>query len=329
MKNTQLQTVQKHLNEINKIISDIKDEINSLEDALESKDISKFCNFKSDLEKYRKLPTNIALSVPKFKPERIEGVLCKLFGFLTPRLITSDGYNHDNYSMKTPQKSPEAGCSWPVKQLLGEPQTIATLHTDKEYIQYHVAYQGDGKIWTCGGNNTIKLYSINQGSLLKSITTKSGLWPYDIAMTKSGHLVYTDYNDRTVNIVKNEKIEEVVRMKNWKPEGVCSASSGGFLVILMSKVKEQSKVVCYHGSKEINSIQFDDLGRPLYSNSKTKYITENRNLDICVSDNQDGQFLRYIDCGLRQPWGLCVDANDNLFVALYEEKQVKKMKHMQ
>ncbi|XP_062610451.1 uncharacterized protein LOC134272219 [Saccostrea cucullata] len=204
----------------------------------------------------------------------------------------------------------------------------------------------------------MKLYSINQGSLLKSIKTKSGNIPLDIAVTKSGDLVYTDVSDRTVNIMKNKKIENVIRLQNWTPRGVCSTFSGDLLVTMCSHDDKQSKIVRYSGSTEKQTIQFDNQGKPLYS--LYTCITENRNLDICVSDNkvravvvvnhagklrfrytghtpapknkpfiplgittdsqshiltaddnndcvhiidQDGHFLRYIECGLSDPRG--------------------------
>ncbi|XP_062608630.1 uncharacterized protein LOC134270425 [Saccostrea cucullata] len=90
----------------------------------------------------------------------------------------------------------------------------------------------------------MKLYSINNESILKSVTTKSGNIPSDIAVTKNGDLLYTDTGDKTVNIVKNEKIGMVIRLQNWKPNGVCS-------------------------TPRVTS----------------RYITENRNLNICVSDS--------------------------------------------
>lgn len=55
----------------------------------------------------------------------------------------------------------------------------------------------------------MRLYNL-QGDLIKSVQTNSGYQPCDIALTSSGHLVYTDYNEKTVNIVKEDSVEEVI-----------------------------------------------------------------------------------------------------------------------
>lgn len=47
---------------------------------------------------------------------------------------------------------------------------------------------------------------------------------------------------------------------------------------------KQTKVVCYSGSSENQSIQFTDKRQPLYSFGGHKYISDNNTLDICVSD---------------------------------------------
>jgi hypothetical protein len=380
MKTTQLHTLQKQLDKVNKKISEINDEIHSMDVALDSNDMSKVFSVTPNVDEYRKLPPKILPFLPKFNPGRIQE-LCKLFGTLSPISVRSE---EDGYSMKTTQKSPEAASSPVIKQLLDEPETVTTIHTGYKYL-CNVACPSEEEIWTCGDSTTMKLYSISQGSLLKSITTKSGNTPSDIAMTNSGDLVYTESNDRTVNIVKNEEIETVIRLQGWYPRSVCCTSSDNLLVTMESNNKP-SKVERYSGSTATQTIQFDDQGYPLYSSGPYyRSISENRNLDICVADSgakavvvvnqagelrfrytghtpplknkpfiprgiitdsqshiitsdidnscvhiidQDGQFLRYIHCGLSEPWGLCIDTNDNLFVAQFINKQVKKIKYL-
>ena len=56
----------------------------------------------------------------------------------------------------------------------------------------------DEEIWTSGSDDIMKLQ--------KTLQTLSGKIPSDIEVTESGDLMYTDYNDRSVHIVKKDKI---------------------------------------------------------------------------------------------------------------------------
>ncbi|XP_062621762.1 E3 ubiquitin-protein ligase TRIM45-like [Saccostrea cucullata] len=116
MKNTQLRTLQKHLDKINKNLSDIKEEINSMKTAVDTHDVLKLFSVMSNVPIYRNLPHKIMPSLPKFIPGKIQGEETrKLFGALSSSSLTSDKHG---YSMKTTQKSRKAETSPPVKQLL-------------------------------------------------------------------------------------------------------------------------------------------------------------------------------------------------------------------
>ncbi|XP_062615112.1 uncharacterized protein LOC134276840 [Saccostrea cucullata] len=132
-----------------------------------------------------------------------------------------------------------------------------------------------------------QFYNTNQCLQLRAVKTKSGNCPTNITVSRTGDLIYSDYEDGTVNILNNEmtKIEEVISLQNWKPQGVCSISSGELLITMERDDKTESKVVRYSGFTEKQSIQFDNEGNPLYSSGGfLKSICENRNLDICVAD---------------------------------------------
>lgn len=130
----------------------------------------------------------------------------------------------------------------------------------------------------------MRLYNI-QGELVKSIQTKSGNLPQDISVTRDGELIYVDHEDRSVNLVNNKRIKAVVRLQWWKPRNVCCTSSGGFLVMMIKDENKQSRVLRYTGSEK-HTFQFNDNGKLLYSSGGMKYVSENKNQDICVADNK-------------------------------------------
>ncbi|XP_056015793.1 uncharacterized protein LOC130053156 [Ostrea edulis] len=248
-----------------------------------------------------------------------------MFGSLSPLSINTE---HGET-----MKSAEVVSSPPVKPLLDDPRLTATINTGYEYLT-SVSCLSEDQVWTRGDNETMKLLNL-QSKLLTSIQTKLGNEPRDIAVTRDGDLVYTDTTNNTVNLIKNKQIHTVITQQGWRPRYVCCTASNHLLVTMFSDDYKQSKVVRYSGSTETQSIQFDDQGRPLYSPRSflaynTKYVSENRNLDICVADNdasavvvvnQSGK-LRFRYTGhpsnteqLFNPFGITTDSQSHILTA--------------
>lgn len=82
-------------------------------------------------------------------------------------------------------------------------------------------------------NSNLNLHNLHTRQK-RSINTRPGTCLENIPVKKDGDLVYIDYNDCSVNIVKNTHRESVIKLREWIPRGVCSTFSGDLLVVVQS-----------------------------------------------------------------------------------------------
>ncbi|XP_056022957.1 uncharacterized protein LOC130055189 [Ostrea edulis] len=327
MKNKHLSTLNKNTDEITQKMAELKQIMSDLKSILKSNDVSLTSSYKSRNSEFRTLPPKVRVTLPSLSAQKInKDQLNEMFGSLSPLSINTE---HGDTI-----KSAEAVSSPPVKPLLDEPRVTATIDTGYEYLA-SVSCLSEDQVWTRGDNKTMKLLNL-QSELLTSIQTKSGNEPRDIAVTRDGYLVYTDYRERTINLIKNKQIQTVITLQGWRPLCVCSTASDDLLVTMISDDVKQSKVVRYSGSTEKQSIQFDDQGRPLYSSGDyIKHLSENKNLDICVADysavvvvNQSGK-LRFRYTGhpsnTKQsfyPYGITTDSQSHILTADFYNQRI-------
>nr|XP_019924222.2 uncharacterized protein LOC105331618 [Crassostrea gigas] len=314
--------LQKHLDEIKQIHSLINQTFLILMELEKSTEVSPIIEYSSKIREFRKLPPEVKVSLPTFISKPIDrNKLYTLVRELTP------------LSTATEEVSPLNQQNTSVRELLDEPELVATVKTKHTRLR-NVKFLGKDNIWTSGVTNDIKCFNIN-GSPLQTIKTNSGIMPNDIAVDSDRDLLYSDWTTRTVNKVKNGQTEELIRLQGWGPLNLCVTSTGDLLVTMYSDDETQSKVVRYSGSIEKQTIQFDDEGKPLYSgNGYSKYITENRNHDICVADygagavvlvNQEGKLIwRYTGHPSVtknepfKPWGITTDCKSRILTSDYK-----------
>ncbi|XP_065938540.1 tripartite motif-containing protein 2 [Magallana gigas] len=330
----QLAVLNKQENEIKLIISKIVQCTTDLEKLLNSNDINLVTAYKSRNTKFRKLPPKLKVSLPSFTPQKINKEqlyeqFCSLSSF--SRNIEA----HDNT-----MDAPGADTSASYKSLIDEPRIVKDINTDCgiQNCLCSVSCLSDERIWTSGSDSIMRLYNL-QGELMKSVKTKSGTWPGDIAVAESGYLVYTDYEDSFINMVKNTEMQTLIKLQGWKPRNVCCTSSDDLLVVMNNDDGRKAKVVRYSGFREKQTIEFNDKGQPLYSARDIKYIKENTNLDTCVADwaagavvvvNQAGK-LRFTFTGPPSstktpfnPRGIATDSQSRILVADWDNNRIHK-----
>lgn len=290
-------TVEKQLKALNKIEKDIKQRISEIEKIISDikgvqklNDVSLISAHKSCNSEFRRYSPKTAMSSINFSAPDID----------TNKLQTIFG----SLSEITPKKrdltiSVPIGVSSEEKYLLNDFEVSTSVATRYKGFMKELRSAcclNDDEIWTCGNSTILRLYNL-RGEVKEVFKTSSGNMPQDIAVTRRGYLVYTDFKAKSLTIVKNTQRRsafEITFDSIWKPRNVCSTFSDDLLVSMESDDQKQTKIVRLAGLeyKPCIEIQFDSNGRPLFSHGGyDKAISENMNLDICIADFGAGELV--------------------------------------
>lgn len=311
-----LGVLEKHLNEIKDIELLIQENILDLKKLEESKNVSSIIEYRSTYKIFTKFPPKIHVTMPEMFTKSIQiDQIRNIKSFDT----STDIYG---YTIKRADGS--------QKEFFESPMVIKIFNTECKYIR-GVSVFNDDQIWTCAAVGEMKCFD-SDGKCTNTIATISNRLASDIAVSLEGQLEYSDWKLKTAIKMCNGKIEEIIFLKGWTPINLCFATSGDLLVVFYNDEETLSKVVRYSRTSQKNTIQFDNDGKPLYSgNNKTKYITENKNFDVCVADsgagavvvvNFNGQFrFRYTGHSSENrkypftPYGITSDSQSHILTA--------------
>ncbi|XP_055999941.1 uncharacterized protein LOC125656567 [Ostrea edulis] len=164
---------------------------------------------------------------------------------------------------------------------LRDAKEIANIPTNLTKLA-KVACIKSGKAWISGKDEKIQCVDIH-GTVQDTVTSTCFDFPTDIAVNKQGELIYSDYINRTVNIIRHNPM--ITIPQGWHPMGLCCTRSDDILVSTKTTDNCHCKIVLYQGQSVIQEINQDEHGNPIYQGGSYEvFVTENNNGDIVASD---------------------------------------------
>ncbi|XP_061179115.1 tripartite motif-containing protein 2-like [Saccostrea echinata] len=266
----------------NNLISEMIQTVRQNKDILQTNRVSDVENYKSKLKEYRDMPADIDVQIPPLNSKTDQGRELSL--------------ELGKYMVMLRQGSPsdltDDALHLSTKRLLDKARVIATISSSVVKSTYSVACLGADEAWVSGGSNIIRRFNIH-GFEIDSVRIDVKNTFKGITLTRQGDLIYSDADNNTVNIVRHKKIEILITIPNgWRPWGLYCTRSGDILVSMSDVDSRLKKIVQYQEGAVKCEINKDKYGIPILSPGRyINFVAENRNGDICVSDNNAGNVV--------------------------------------
>ncbi|XP_062568368.1 uncharacterized protein LOC134230556 [Saccostrea cucullata] len=262
-----------HQSKFKNLIPDMMQTVTQIKEILKTNKVSDVNNYESKLTEYRDIPADIDVEIPSLKTNAVQG----------GELSISLGEYKAALTQSALSSLTDEVFHLSMRELLDKARVIATIPTEV-YPLWGVVCVGTDEAWVSGNNKVIRRVDIH-GSVQESITTQCPFCPGAISVTRQGELIYSDYFNKTVNIVRRGRSEVLITPpQGWGPWGLCCTRSGDILVNVNSN--KQNKIICYQGKTMNQEIYKDEHGNTIFKEGYTMLISlaENNNGDICVTD---------------------------------------------
>ncbi|XP_061169566.1 uncharacterized protein LOC133178929 [Saccostrea echinata] len=262
-----------HQSKMKKALPSLNETLKQKKYILKSNKVLEITKYKSKLVEYREIFTDSDVLLPEWESITVPGV--KLSVQLEEHKATLTQTSISNTREDT---------SSPSMKFLHKARVIADLPTGIKPL-YSVACDGKDEAWLCSNDPTIR--RVDKHKTIKDVVKTICIeCPGDITMSLKGELIYSDFDNKTVNIVRNGKSEILISApQDWLPLGLCCTRSGDILVNMATKNRDQHKTVRYQGQWVKQEIIDDEYGIPIYKGgSSPLFLAENNNGDICASD---------------------------------------------
>ncbi|XP_065937971.1 uncharacterized protein [Magallana gigas] len=232
-----------------------------------------------------------------------------------------------------------------IKCFNSKSSLLQTIRTKSGYSPFDIAVDSDGFLlysdWP-----TRTVYKVKNGETKKLIRLQ-GWIPSQLCVTSTGDLLVTMFSiDHTQSKVVRYSGSSEKPTIQFDDEGK-PLYSGNVNVNYITENRNHDICVadCVAGAVVVvnqnGKLRWRYTGHPpvtmnkafkpygITTDSQSRILTSEKNNHCIHLLDQNGQFLRYIhNCDLEDPYGLCVDNNDNLFVCEYNKGNVKKIKYL-
>jgi tripartite motif-containing protein 2/3 len=269
LKDYQLTALKSYQSELRSQTSSMIQTVQENKDILKSNNVSDVNNYHSKLNEFRNISQIPDLTLPSLVTSTVKGIETSL--------------EMGEYKAKLSSLT-DGASNLSLTELLKEAKIIANIPTNFEKL-LRAACVGSDRAWISGLHKKVRCLDIH-GTVTDTVTSTCKSHPSGITVNRQGELIYSDYFNRTVNIVRHGKTETLITTpKGWHPQGLCCTRSGDILVTMFTTDDSHCKIVRYQGQRVTQEIDKDERGNPIYQGGKyAVLVTENNNGDIMASD---------------------------------------------